>query len=110
MGRGQDLLGRPGGQGLVPLHDGKAKPRLQPAGKAVDLIALDSLRAVQPDRVAHHDFFHTMGPDQPRDGFHVVLTIPALDRCQGLCGQAQLIGQSHADPPASIIQSHDSHK
>ena len=50
------------------------------------------------------------GPDQPRDGFHVVLTIPALDRCQGLCGQAQLIGQGHADPPASIIQSHDSHK
>jgi hypothetical protein len=101
----QDMMRFTRGQALVPHVNGKAGQLAQFGGQGLRLGRLRALFSGEMDGVADDDADDTKAAGKSRQGTQILAAImAALQGQHRLRGQAQLVGDSHADAAVANVE------
>ncbi len=100
-------MGLGGGEALVPeVHD-EGELCAELFGEGLRLGGLRALVAGHVERVADDGFQHMVFAEDAGDGLHVRAAMGAVEREEGLRGEAERVGEGDADPAVADVEGDD---
>jgi hypothetical protein len=105
FGFAEQAIGLDRRQALIPEMHRQGKTPAKRLGKGTDFLRLAAFGAAHAERIANHDFADVMVPNRALQEFKVSTLVLATNSFEALSGNAEGVGDCHANCLGADIQT-----